>query len=172
MDIKFKKLEKVTGESRGKVWTAFKIIGTKLEDGTEWESTNIFQNAQKLPLLDELRELESGEKIAVKHQKNDKGYWEVVEIGEVEDDASKNSGAGRSSGNTGGRGLTKEEWAKKDADTQKRISRAVALKAAVDNTKIGTKPEALIEMAEELMPYLMGEELPVGGEDGLEPPEV
>jgi hypothetical protein len=183
MDIKFKDLQRIEGESNGKVWIAYKIIGIKLEDGKEWESTNIFDNPYNADILEELRGLEAGEKVAVKHTKNKQGYWTVSGLGKVSENPSRPaSGAGGSSGSSskkkGGDTMTKEEWAKKNEVDRIRIAKSVALKAAVENTKIGADPDAVLKVAIKFMPFLtddmLGDEVPfdMGGEDGLDAPEV
>jgi hypothetical protein len=184
MDIKFKELQKVTGESRGKKWTAYKIIGIKLEDGSPWESSNIFDNQYNEEILGQCEALNKGDEIAVLHKKNDAGYWQVTGIGEVQDKPdrpTRRSSAGgtksTSGGSSGGRGLTPDQWAKKDKETSERIARSVALKVANDNTKVGTKPNAVIDMAEEFLGYLLdgtlADDNPFdGGEDGLDPQDI
>lgn len=183
MDIKFKELEKVQGEKNGKVWTAFKIHGVKLEDGSDWSSTNIFDNQYNEELLGKLEELEAGEKYAILHKKNDQGYWTVSGVGEVSEDKPsgppKNMrGKGTKSGTgKGGDTMSKEEWAAKNEVDRIRIAKSVALKAAVENTKVGHNPEGVVEMAQAFMPFLTDDALPLDipfdvGEDGLDAPEV
>lgn len=180
MDIRFKELEKVQGESKGKVWTAFKIIGTKLDDGSDWESTNIFDNQYNKELLGKLEALEPGEKYAIRHKKNQQGYWTVTDVdAEVSVDAPKYRTGGKPSGSStkkrNGDSMTKEEWAAKNEVDRIRIAKSVALKAAVKNTKVGHNPEEIVKMAQAFMPFLTDDKLEGafdGGEDGLEPPTV
>jgi hypothetical protein len=187
MDIKFNELKKVQGESNDKVWTAYKIIGVKLEDGSDWESTNIFDNQYNEALISELKNLESGEKYAIKHKKNKQGYWTVSGIGEVDEDGGYQksspsrpvSGASGSGGSTskkkGGDTMSKEEWAAKNEVDRVRIAKSVALKAAVELAKAGTKAETVVALAQEFMPFLTNDQIETPldlGDDGLEPPEV
>ncbi len=185
MDIKFKELQKVQGESAKGVWTAYKIVGLKLEDGSPWESSNIFDNQYNSDLLAELKNLEAGEQYAIKHKKNAQGYWAVTGIGEVEDKprpSKPTSGRGGSSGSSSkksnGDTMSKEEWAEKNRVDATRIAKSVALKIANENTKTGTKPATLIEMAAPLVPWLLEvndvDDVPfdMGGEDGLDAPDI
>jgi hypothetical protein len=73
--------------------------------------------------------------------------------------------------------MSKEEWAAKNEVDRIRIAKSVALKAAVENTKVGTKSLEIIAMANDFMPFLTNDKIEPdamldAGEDGLDAPEV
>ena len=71
--------------------------------------------------------------------------------------------------------MSKAEWAEKDRKTKIGMSVHNSVAAASRLLKVGTKPEAVVEYAKQLLPYLMSEELPtdspfVDGDGALDPP--
>jgi hypothetical protein len=68
--------------------------------------------------------------------------------------------------------MSKADWAAKDQATKESIARAVAVKLAVENTKVGTKVDAIINEAIQYLPFLMGEDEALfhSPEDALNPP--
>lgn len=100
-----------------------------------------------------------GDVCNITFEENDKGFMNIVAVKKHDGPAPSSSGSGKGSTGSHASGkLTNEEWAEIREDKAKAIARAVALKAAVDNTKVGAKAETLIAMAEELVPYLLGED--------------
>jgi hypothetical protein len=118
------------------------------------------------------------------------GKWpelnEIVEPSKEDLDAAKEkaegggySGGGGSRQTSGGPaktgGLSKEEWALKDKNTKESIARAVAIKLANDNTKVGATPASIVKQAVKFLPFLLGEDeilfdkVPEP-EDALDPP--
>jgi hypothetical protein len=172
--------ERTRTSKKGKKYKVVEVIGNKWGSNEEW-STDIFKN--KNDLLEELDEFGPGDVANFKFNTN--GQWpeleEIVEpskadLEKAEEAAQKPApqrGMGRPKG--GGGGLTKEEWAAKDAKKEASIARAVAIKLAVENTKVGTKADVLIKHAIEFMPFLLGEDealfdAPASPEDALDPP--
>jgi len=187
LNIKFSKLEREEGVTgAGKRWTAYKLVGTKMEDGSPWASPKIFDNSYNKAIIEEASALDQGDKINLKMEKNSAGYWAVVGIEEPEESSytpnptggTKRASSGTKSGAKGGGnggGMSKEEWAEKNKKDAASIARAVALKVANENTKSGTKSEVLIAMASELVPFLLGDTTDPsvqGDGDGLEAPNV
>lgn len=185
MNIKFKEIEKQTGKkANGDAWEAFVIHGTKMEDNTDWSSTKIFDNRYNEEILGKLEGLEPGDAINVVHKKNKAGYWVVSDITEPKEESRpksnsspRSSGAGGSSGSGKGKGdtMSKEEWAAKNEVDRIRIAKSVALKAAIEHSKAGTKAETVVALAQEFMPFLTDDKIEPfvgGGDDGLDAPEV
>jgi hypothetical protein len=184
MIITISKIAEQTKTSRnGKKYKVVRVEGNKWASEEEW-GTDIFKN--KTELLEQLDEFGPGDVANFKFVKD--GKWpelnEIVEPSKDELDAAKeqveNGGykkpASRNMGNSGDEsGMSKEEWAAKDAATKESIARAVAIKLANDNTKVGTTPESIIKQAVEFLPFLMGEDeilfdTPADPEDALDPP--
>jgi len=170
MKIKFTEYQNVEGEKgNGDVWKAYTMYGSKIEDGTEWKSGNIFDNKFNTDIIKKLRRLEAGDKVDVKHTKNGK-FWNVSDIVPLSEEEAvpyegnptkKSSGGTRSQGaGAGGTSdkMSKAEWAAKDRATKESIARAVALKVANDNTKVGSTANAIMKNAKEFLPYLLDEE--------------
>lgn len=144
------------------------LEGTKLGTEDHW-STDIFKNNTKV--LEDLDEFGPGEVVNVKFKKSG-DFFDIVAIEEPTEenleyakreasDVSKSTGGAKKSfGGKKSSGMSKEEWAEKDRLTNIRISKAVALKAAIDNTKVGTKAKTIMAMADELLPYLLNEKVP------------
>jgi hypothetical protein len=191
MKIKFREYEKVQGERKdGSIWTAYKIHGSVLmsdnqrKAGDLWKSTNIFDNENTKGVLAKLFALESGDKVDVKHAKTNTG-WAITDIVPTTDEEEKPSYPKRKSGGTQSQGrsasgtsdaMSKAEWAAKNETDRIRIAKSVALKAAIAGVKIGTKPEAIVELAQAFMPFLTDDKLPLSvntlddGTDPLDPP--
>jgi hypothetical protein len=113
-----------------------------------------------LDVIKKLRRLEAGERVNVKHTKNGK-FMNVSDILPLEAEATANptggtKSQGRSAGGTSDK-MSKEDWAEKDRIKAMNIARAAALKQAVANLKVGTAAEAVLERAEEFLPFLLGE---------------
>ena len=164
------------------------VEGTKYGTNEVWKK-DIFAN--KTELVDMLNEFAPGEVVNFKHKKDGRGFWDLISIDTPtpeELDKAVNppqdgppprrpatSGRGGSSGpKPKAGGMSKAEWAAKDAATKESIARAVAIKLAMDNTKVGTKADALIDHAMEFLPFLMGEDERLfdapSPESALEPP--
>jgi hypothetical protein len=184
MIITISKIAERTKTSKaGKKYKVVEVTGNKWYTEEEW-STNIFKN--KTDLLEMLEEFGPGDVANFKFVKD--GKWpelsEIVEPSKEDLDNAKEQAEGggykkstqsRSMGKSKSSGLTKEEWAAKDKAKEESIARAVAIKLANDNTKVGTKPETMIEMAVEFLPFLLGEDealfdAPASPEDALDPP--
>ena len=181
------KIESIYKEKRtskaGKSYGVVVVTGTKYGTGDSWEQP-IFDNNKKV--LSQLEEFGIGDVANFKYEKN-KNFFDLVSI-EVptkeliksidEGDfktKSKAGGGGKKSSNasTNDSNMSKAEWAEKDRLTNIRIAKAVALKAAIDNSKIGTKVDELLDVATTLIPWLLDTDIkPVvdTGDDGLEPP--
>ena len=169
--------EQTRTSGKGNKYKVVVVEGTKYgTNGEEW-STNIFKN--QTDLLDMLDEFGPGEMANFKFKKNGK-FWDLQTIEAPTEEnleyaanptpsSSPNSGVKKSSN-----GMSKEEWAEKDRLTKESIARAVAVKLAMDNTKMGTKPDVIIKEAVEYLPYLLGVDdsydNPFG--DPLDPPSV
>ena len=91
----------------------------------------------------------------------------------------KKSTSGKSKSGAGGAGgsssMSKAEWAAKDVKTENSIARAVALKLAMENTKVGATPASIIKQAVKYIPFLLGEDEILfdavkDPEDSLDPP--
>jgi len=190
MKIKFREFEKVQGEKKdGSIWTAYKIHGSVLESdnqrraGDDWRSTNIFDQESTKTVLGKLFDLKAGDKVNVKHEKT-RGGWSITDIVPITDEdvytTRKKSAGGRGTANgaksqSGGDTMSKAEWAEKNRTDRLSIAKSVALKAAVENTKLGTPAGSLIEMADELVPWLIDVEgykvvVKDDGSDPLDPP--
>ena len=184
--IKIDKIATRTKTSaKGKKYKVKTIEGVKYGSDEPW-SVDVFIN--QTDLLEELDEFSPGELVNVKFKKNGNFYDVVgfeepdaeliqkIDSGEFETPAKKTTGGKGSTSGGGARNssMSKEEWAEKDRLTNIRIAKAVALKAAVDNTKMGTDAKALMEFADKLLPYLMNTKVPEKvadkGKDALDPP--
>ena len=179
--IKIDKIADRTKTSKkGKKYKVVSVEGTKYGSDEPW-TTDIFAN--KNELLDMLNEFGPGDTANFKFVKSGNFYdlTEIVEPTEenleyaadhVNPTKKTTGGAKTSTGGGGGGSMSKGEWAEKDRLTNIRISKAVAIKLACDNTKIGTGVEALIKMAEELVPWLLDTDINSLGapEDALDPP--
>lgn len=159
---------------------AKRVEGTRIDNGEEW-SKKFFANNKKL--REELDDFGVGDNVDVQMKKENK-FWNINGFGEIDDElAQRIAGSGGSeykpkkntgSSSTGtSSGLTKEEWAEKDRLTQIRIAKAVALKAAIDNTKVGTSFETLLSLADTLVPWLLDSVIQTNKQktkDPLDPP--
>ena len=185
------KIESIYEEQRiakqsGKPYKVTVVTGTKYGSGDSWEQP-IFANNKSL--LRQLSEFGKGDVANFKYEENgkyhdlisieipDKALIDKIDSGEVNTSAKSQGGSGKKTysggSNTSSDKMSKAEWAEKDRLTIIRIAKAVALKAAIDNTKVGTKPCDLMEMADEFLPYLMDMDLSTGsgsGGDPLDPP--
>jgi len=191
MIITISKIAERTRTSKaGKKYKVVEVTGNKWHTEEEW-TTNIFKN--KTDLLEMLEEFGPGDVANFKFVKD--GQWpelnEIVEPTKAELDNAveqaenggnykKGGSGGRSMGKSskstgGGSGMSKEEWAAKDRKTQHSIARAVAIKLAMDNTKLGATPTSIIKQAVKYMPFLLGEDeilfdKVADPEDALDPP--
>ena len=170
--------------AKGKKYKVVHVEGTKYGSEEEW-STDIFKN--DTAVLDQLEDFGPGELANFKFKKNG-NFWDLKTIeepseenleyaanGPTQEHTSKKTtgGMGKPAGNKPG--MSKEEWAAKDQATKESIARAVAIKLACDNTKIGAPVAAIIKQAVKYIPFLMGEdEILFEGfkdpEDALDPP--
>jgi hypothetical protein len=119
MKIKFQTYETIEGKRKdGDIWTAYKVKGLVLEEtgnhkvGDEWVSTNIFKNPNNMDLIHEMMNLEKGDKINVKHEKDGK-YWNITEFVSITDEdikteSYKKGGAKYTKNNTGWNGRSGE----------------------------------------------------------------
>lgn len=184
MNIKFEKLDRVEGESQatGKVWVAYKIMGTKISDGSNWKSGNIFDNKYNADLLNKCRNIEEGEKVNVKLEQKG-NFWNVVDILDyVPEDAypAQKAGGGSSKGSSG------YKW---NGRTGEAYDRSAAIYLAMDIMKSTTTEanmrkltpielvEAVSSIADDIYKYIHDgdavEQTPAGSEgDALEPPKV
>lgn len=170
----------------GKEYQVRVVKGVKYGTEVDWEQP-IFLNDKKI--LRKLEDYAKGDVANFKYEKKgnffnlvditdpDPEYLAKIDNGEVTEPRRQTGGSSYSGGSkkTSSGGLTKEEWAEKDRVKTLAIAKAVALKAAVDNTKIGTTAEALIEFAEQLIPWLLKtggrkDERTDDGTDPLDPP--
>ena len=187
MIITISKIAPRTKTSRkGKKYQVVEVTGTKWATEEEW-STDIFKN--KTELLEQLDEFGPGDVANFKFLTD--GKWpelnEIVEptkenLEYAEEQAKgggyKAGGSGKqqtSGGPKSGSGMSKEDWAAKDLATKESIARAVAIKLAMDNTKVGATPSSIIKQAVKYLPFLLGEDEILfdkvkDPEDALDPP--
>ena len=176
--------EKTKTSAKGKKYKVVEVVGTKWATEEEW-STAIFKN--KTELLAMLEEFAPGDVANFKFDTSGK-FPELATIEEptkenlayaeekIKNPTSqkKTTGGTKSEASGGGGGsMSKGEWAEKDRLTNIRIAKAVAVKLACDNTKVGTDMGTLITMAEELIPWLLETDINHLGsdpEDALDPP--
>jgi hypothetical protein len=193
MIITISKIAERTKTSKaGKKYKVVEVTGNKWHTEEEW-TTGIFKNMTDL--LEMLEEFGPGDVANFKFDTS--GKWpELMDIEEPTEEDLKHaveqaensdsykpkggSGGGRKS--TGGASskstsssMSKEEWAAKDQATKESIARAVAVKLAMDNTKVGATPTSIIKMAVKFLPFLMGEDeilfdRVTDPEDALDPP--
>jgi len=163
-------------------YDAIEITGKRLDNNKTWSKPFFANNSE---LENKLSDFTVGEDVNVVMEQGKKNpkFWNIVDFKEVSEEeremaktpydpsASKKSGSSKGTGGGGSDKMSKAEWAEKDRVKSLAIARAVALKAAVDNTKVGTTATAIFVMADSLLPYLLGEEKIQGGDDGLNPPE-
>jgi len=167
----------------GRKYQVTVVEGMKYGTTDQW-TTNIFKNQKEL--LDQLNDFGPGEVANFKFVKNG-NFYDLTSIEEPTqenlDYAKKNAGTSAPAGGPGGGGgnksntMSKEEWAEKDRKTKIGMSIHNSVAAASRLCKVGTKPEAVVEYAKKLLPYLMSEELPIDNpfvdkKDALEPPDV
>ena len=187
---------KLTGVYSDKLGSqdAKRVEGTRIDNGDEW-SKKFFANNRELRT--QLDDFGVGDNVDVQMVQDGK-FWNIAAFNEIDPalveqiagqgnkydggggkpDGSPSTGPSvRSTATAGPSGssdkMSKAEWAEKDKQTKLAIARAVAIKLAMDNTKVGTKPDTVIEEAFAYLPYLLGET--VGGTDGeggnpLDPP--
>lgn len=167
---------------------AKRIEGTRIDNGAEWSKKFFADNKE---LMFQLEEFGVGDIINVKVQQGKNPmHWNIIGFYAVDEEyANKIKGTGAPTGNptakrrssspspspskSSSSGMSKEEWAEKDRATQVRIAKAVAIKLACDNSKVGTAPEKLIEEANAYIPWLLDSSDPVPsvtGDDPLDPP--
>jgi len=177
MDIKFKTLERIEGQkNNGDVWVAYKIVGTKIKDGSEWKSGNIFDNKYSRDVLDKAKELEEGEKVNIKLEQNGK-YWNVKDVLDYvpQEEYTPNKATSNSSSGSGG-----FKWNGRTGDA---YDRSAAIYLAFDILKTTTAPiletmtvdqimKGLYALANEIYEYMHNGTVPVSGDDALEPPKV
>jgi hypothetical protein len=186
------RIESIYDETRiakgsGKPYKVTVVTGIKYGTDEEWQQP-IFANDKSM--LAKLSEFGKGDVANFKYEQNgkffdlidiqvpDKALIDKIDSGEVDVPTKSQGGGKKNSSSNGFNGSTndkmsKAEWAEKDRLTNFRIAKAVALKAAVDNTKIGTNAETLIGLSEELIPWLLNtsEASPLTeGDDPLDPP--
>jgi hypothetical protein len=191
MIITISKIAERTKTSKaGKKYKVVEVTGNKWHTEEEW-TTSIFKN--KTDLLEMLDEFGPGDTANFKFIKD--GQWpdlneiieptkealdhavEQAENGDnykQEKSKGRKSTGGTASKSTGG-GMSKQEWADKDLATKESIARAVALKLAMDNTKVGASVSVITKMAVKYLPFLMGEDEILfdkvsSPEDALSPP--
>lgn len=187
MKIKFDRYEIKEGLRKDKtVWRAFVIYGTKLEDGAAWNGKHIFEDKDNISLINVVKSLEQGERIDVKHVRAGNGNWKTSEIVRLAGAEAAGTRSGKKQANNNDQ-MTKEDWAEKNKIDALRIAKSVALKAAVDNTKVGSHPEVVLEHAHTFLPFLLDDIHPMdfnkddyqgdadpdtdaGADDPLEPP--
>lgn len=179
---------KLTGVYPDKLGTqeAKRVEGTRIDNGETW-SKKFFANNRELRT--QLDDFGVGDNVDVQMVQDGK-FWNIAGFAEIDpalveqiankgntyDGGKKANPTGGSSTNrsnpttTGGGSdkMSKAEWAAKDRAKELSIARAVALKAAVDNTKIGASVESIVGLAKEFVPYLLDEENL--GADPLDPP--
>lgn len=167
------------------------VTGERIDNGETWER-KVFMFNEKL--IKQLADFGIGDNINVKMVQEGR-FWNIDNF-EVADDsyvetvrknAKKNPSKGKEMAQSAGGGsskMSKEEWAAKERRTKVGMSIHNAVAAASRLLKVGTKPEAVVEYAKELLPFLMLEELPedkmsteemaeLSGDDGaLDPPKV
>lgn len=90
MDIKFRELITQEGETSKGIWKAYQIAGTKLSDGQDWKSSNIFINKDTQDLTNKLEALEPGDKVKVNLVKRGK-FWNVDSVTPLADNAGANT---------------------------------------------------------------------------------
>ena len=185
------RIESIYKEKRiskaGKSYGVTVVTGTKYGTDENWEQP-IFDNDKRM--LAQLEEFGKGDVANFKYEKNgkffdltsieipDKALIDKIDSGDIDTDAKFRGGSGNKKSYGGSNGasdkMSKEEWAEKDRLTIIRIAKAVALKAAIDNSKVGTKPCDLMELADEFIPYLLdvgiNDVKTVDPEDALSPP--
>lgn len=189
MIITISKIAERTKTSKaGKKYKVVEVTGNKWHTEEEW-TTNIFKN--KTDLLEMLDEFGPGDTANFKFDTSSK-WPELMEIVEPTKEAldnaveqAENGGNFKKGGSGGGRKTTggkatsstmsKQEWAAKDEATKQSIARAVAIKLAMDNTKLGATPASIIKQAVKYMPFLLGEDeilfdKMTDPEDALDPP--
>jgi hypothetical protein len=80
MRVKFVGLNAVEGQNAKGVWTGVKIAGTKLEDGSPWESSVLFHsNPTHKDWIAELESTEQGTPMNVKHVQDGR-FWKMTDI--------------------------------------------------------------------------------------------
>jgi hypothetical protein len=177
-------LIKYLGSERVKIGKGrfVQINGERLDSGEEC-TFKFFASDTKL--ANELEEYGAGEYINVKMAKNKNDFWDVTGFDTPDRDLIESvKGKGREKPSEGwdkakggskmgkSSSLSKEEWAAKDRKTAESIARAVSLKVANDNTKVGTTPKSIVVMAKEFESYLLGEDTKSDGSDPLDPPNL
>lgn len=176
--------EQTKTSKKGNKYKVVRVEGNKWASEEEW-GTDIFKNATDL--LDQLDEFGPGDVANFKYDTS--GKWpELKTIEEPtteeldkatethENGGYKKDGGGRQMGKGGGGTMSKEEWAAKDLKKEHSIARAVAIKLAMENTKVGATPASIIKQAVKYMPFLLGEDEILfdkvkSPEDALDPPE-
>jgi hypothetical protein len=156
---------------------AKKIMGTKVDDGEDWEK-KIFANSKQL--RDQLDKFGIGDYVVVKQVKQGK-FWNITAFEAASPalvESAKNSG-GYTKPSGGGdykKTYTKKEPWVADPNKDGAIARAVALKAAVEIATPKATVPAIIKNAKLFEVYLMdkkdeAEEDPQEDCDALNPPE-
>jgi hypothetical protein len=193
MIITIASIKKVTKTSKaGNKYKVTAILGNKWKSEEEW-GTDIpsFKNE----LIEQLEDFAVGDVANFKFDTS--GRWpELEEICDATEEdlkkaeeaidnpykGGKGGGGGkkRSSGKPSGgtsasSSMSKAEWAAKDLKKEHSIARAVALKLAMDNTKVGATPASIVKQAVKYMPFLLGEDeilfdKVADPEDSLDPP--
>lgn len=177
--------EQTKTSAKGKKYKVIHVEGEKWATNEAW-STDIFKN--KTELLAMLDEFAVGDVANFKFDTSGR-FPELTTIEEptkenlafaeekAENPYPKKSTGGKApsggSSSGGGGSMSKAEWAEKDRLTNIRISKAVAIKVAVEAHKIGTNLATLIPFAEELLPWLLDTDINHLGsdpEDALDPP--
>lgn len=157
--------EKTRTSQKGKKYKVVEVQGTKYGTNDEW-STDIFKN--NTDVIEQLDEFGPGEMANFQFKKNG-NFYDLVGVVEPSEDnleyAKKNADKPVGGKPKGGGGMSKEEWAEKDRKVKIGMAIHNSLKFAVMNTKVNEKPEKIVEMAKEFLPYLTLEELPCCEED-------
>jgi hypothetical protein len=174
MNIKFNELTRVEGQnqSTGKMWTAYKISGTKIDDGTEWTSGNIFDNKYSIKVMDKANALQQGDKINVVLKQNGK-FWNVEDI------LPFVAGEGAPAGVEKAGGGVSSKW---NGRTGEAYDRSASVYLAFDLMKEGKGDlkkalpyellGSVIELADDIFEYINKGVNPVSGTDPLDPPKV
>jgi len=179
MDITFRELKREEGsKADGSTWVAYMLLGTKIEDGSPWTSTKIFDNQYNVELIEQVRQIEKGAKINVLHKKNTAGFWTITGFQPYkEDNMQKKQWGGNKAGGTGGGGKD-FKW---QGRTGEAYDRSAALYLSFDIMKSCMEPNDMKQvspedMAKRLFSLANGlfEYINMGNDqkDNLDPPAV
>jgi hypothetical protein len=153
---------------------AIGLEGTRIDNGDEW-GKRFFANNRKL--ADELAEFGVGDNCNVKMVQEGK-HWNIAAFSEVSEamiEKVKAGGGGYKNtpatggeakatynspamGKASGDKMSKDEWATKNRKDKYGMSIHNSIAAASRLCKIGTAPDAVIDYAMKLVPFLLSEE--------------